>query len=330
MAGNRLVITLIEYDAAHYSERQIERVEELAACLNGPGKCWINIDGLEDAAMLQRLGDLFGLHPLAIEDVLQTVQRPKVEEYEDHFYIVAQMVYAEAPLRVEFEQVSIFFSGRFLITIQEAPGRDVFEPVRARLRNGHAFSRSRGYDDLAYQLVDAIVDQFFPVLERLGEAVEDLEIALLKRPSKKELHQLHALKRILLKMRRNAWPMREMVNALIRDESGMVTSETKVFLRDCYDHTIQILDMIETYRDILGGMMDLYLSSLSMRTNEIMRVLTVVSTIFIPLTFIVGVYGMNFDYMPELRTRYGYFICLGVMGVLAVGMLILFRRNKWL
>ncbi len=330
MNQERPLITLIQYDADHYEERQIERLEELVTGLRETARCWINIDGLQDVQLLQQLGERFGLHALALEDVQDTVQRPKVEEYEDHFYMVAQMVEAEPPMHVEFEQVSIFFSRRFLITIQERPGRDVFEPVRARLRSGHGPSRSLGYDYLAYLLLDAVIDQFFPAVEMLGEVVEDLEMRLLKHPSRKELRQLHALKRILLRLRRNAWPMREMVNALLRDESGLVSRETKIFLRDCYDHSIQILDMIETYRDILASMMDLYLSGVSMRTNEIMRVLTVVSTIFIPLTFIAGVYGMNFENMPELKTRYGYFVCLAVMGGLAFGMLALFRRNKWL
>jgi len=206
----------------------------------------------------------------------------------------------------------------------------VFDPVRVRLRNGRGFARTRGHDYLAYSLIDAGVDHFFPVLEPLGEAVEELQSELLEHPKRASLTKLHELKRALLFLRRNAWPVRELVTSLTRDESGLVQPETKIFLRDCYDHTIQIMDVIEGYRDIATGMMDIYLSSLGMRTNEVMRVLTVVSTIFIPLTFIVGLYGMNFEYMPELKTHYGYPVTLGIMLLLAIGMLAVFRKKKWL
>ncbi len=324
------LITLIQYDAETYEEHRVERIEEVFACRDNSKVSWINIDGLSDVEMLSQLGKHFGLHPLALEDVLHTPQRPKIEAFENHFFVVMEMAYADGPFNVIFEQISIFFGANFLITIQEEALHDVFDPVRVRLRNGRGYARTRGHDYLAYSLIDAGVDHFFPVLELLGDAVEELEDELLEHPSRESLIKLQELKRALLFLRRNAWPVRELVTSLTRDESGLIKPETKIFLRDCYDHTIQIMDVIEGYRDIATGMMDIYLSSLGMRTNEVMRVLTVVSTIFIPLTFIVGLYGMNFEYMPELKTRYGYPVTVGVMVLLAIGMLAVFRKKKWL
>jgi magnesium transporter len=323
------VITLMEYDGATLEERQVGSIEETFPCRDNSKVSWINIDGLADVELFRALGLHFGLHPLALEDVLHVPQRPKIEEYADHFFIVAQMVYCDEG-EVEFEQVSIFLGRNFLITIQEEALRDVFDPVRARLRVGRGFIRTMRHDYLAYALLDAVVDHFFPVLEVLGERVENLEDRVIEHPTRESVVEIHDLKRQLLRLRRSAWPQREVVNALSRDESGLIHQETKAFLRDCYDHTIQIMDLIETYRDLTSGMMDLYLSSLGIRTNDIMRVLTVVTTIFIPLTFIVGVYGMNFENMPELKSRYGYFFVLGGMAAVAIGMLLFFKRKRWL
>jgi magnesium transporter len=323
------VITLMEFDGETLEEGRVASIEETFACRDNSKLSWINIDGLADVELFRALGRHFGLHPLALEDVLHVPQRPKFEEYSDHFFIVAQMVYCDAG-DVEFEQVSIFLGRNFLITIQEEALRDVFEPVRTRLRLGRGFIRTMRHDYLAYALLDAIVDHFFPVLEVLGERVENLEDRVIEHPTRESVVEIHDLKRQLLRLRRSAWPQREVVNALSRDESGLVRQETKAFLRDCYDHTVQIMDLIESYRDVTTGMMDLYLSSLGIRTNEIMRVLTVVTTIFIPLTFIVGVYGMNFENMPELKTRHGYFIVLAGMAAVAIGMLLFFKRKRWL
>ncbi len=324
------VLTLIEYDAEHFEERQLASLEE-AFHPRPPGRVlWLNIDGLGDAELFARLGQHFGLHPLALEDVQHTVQRPKLEAYDDHFFLVAQMAHAEGAFQVNFEQVSFFAGPGFVITIQEDHPHDVFEPVRQRLRAGRGFGRARGSDYLLYALVDAVIDHFFPVLEPLGDALEDLEEELMDHPVRECVVRVHELKRVLMALRRNVWPMRELVGGLLRDDTGYISKETAIFLRDCYDHCIQIMDVIETDRDLAASMMDIYLSSLGMRTNEIMRVLTVVSTVFIPLTFIVGVYGMNFENMPELHHPYGYFICLGFMLALALAMLYLFRRKKWI
>jgi magnesium transporter len=323
-------ITLIQYNESSYQERVLERIEEAFTVANRKTVTWINIDGLGDIDLLQKLGDHFGLHPLALEDVMNAPQRPKVEEYDSHFFIIAQMAYFEAEDDILFEQLSLFFSKNFVITIQENDERDVFSQLRSRLKNGRGFARSRGHDYLAYAILDAVVDHFFPVLEPLGDCIESLEDDLLENPDRTLMVKLHDMKRGLLHLRRNAWPMRDVVSFLTRDESGMVGKETKIFLRDCYDHTIQIMEVIESYRDLSASLMDIYLSSLGMRTNDVMRVLTVVSTIFIQLTFIVGVYGMNFEFMPELKSHYGYAIIWFVMIGLAVGMLAIFKKNKWL
>jgi len=324
------IITLLEYSATTCEERRVESVDELGAC-RGNGKVnWIDIDGLADVAVLNKLGEQFGLHPLALEDVLHAPQRPKVEEFENHFFIVAQIPFWGEAQNVTFEQVSLFFGADFLISIQENPTSDVFEPVRARIHSGRGFGRTRGHDYLAYALLDSVVDCFFPVLEALGEAIEVLEEELLDRPTRESLVHLHEIKRTLLIIRRNIWPVRELFTALSRDESGLVTHETTIFLRDCNDHTIRLMDVVENYRDLTASMMDIYLSSVGMRTNEVMRVLTVVSSIFIPLTFIAGVYGMNFEVMPGLKSPTGFAMCVGGMFLLSVGMLAVFRFKKWL
>lgn len=335
--GQGAALSLIYYDGDRFDEEALpnaealfDRLKEIGVERGGKGVCWVNIEGLGDMELLRKVGQHFGLHPLALEDVTMAVQRPKVEEYDDHLFIVMQVPHGNGPYGVIFEQVSLFYGATFLISIQEEPRYDVFEMVRTRLRSNRGFGRTRGHDYLAYALIDAVVDHFFPILEPLGESIEKLEDVLLKQPSQKCMKQLHDLKRALLLLRRNAWPLREVVNALTRDESGLVTRETRIFLRDCYDHSIQIMDVIEGYRDLSTSMMDIYLSSLGVRTNEIMRVLTVVSTVFIPLTFIAGVYGMNFKNMPELAWRYGYAACLLVMALLAIGMLGYFRSKRWL
>ena len=329
------VVTLIEYDEQSLEERNVVNIEEIFGCRDNEKVSWINIDGIADVALLQKVATHFGLHPLALEDVLNTSQRPKLEEYKDHFFIVSRMVYGDAVDTLRFEQFSMFLGKNFLITIQEDADYDVFDPIRKRIRQGRGMIRKTKNDYLAYALLDAIVDFYFPVLESIGESVETIEEQLLETPTRQLALDLHEMKRKLLQLRRSAWPQREIISQLHRDDSGLVQAETKIFLRDCYDHTIQIMDVIESYRDITTGLMDLYLSSISTRTNEVMRILTIISSIFIPITFIAGVYGMNFDpkaspfNMPELGTRYGYPICLSVMLLIVVGMLTFFKKKKW-
>ena len=324
------VFTVIEYDGDSYDERQVPRIQDVFGA-RGNGKVhWIDLDGLGDLEALNQLAAHFHLHPLAIEDVLHAPQRPKIEEYQDHFFIVTQIPAWNDRHEVIFEQASLFLGADFLITLQENPRTDIFSSVRARLRSGRGFARTRGHDYLAYAILDSVVDQFFPILETLGETIETLEDELLEHPSRESLIQLHEIKRTLLRIRRNVWPLRDLFNTLVRDESSLIGHDTKLFLRDCYDHTVRLMDVIESYRDLTASMMDIYLSSVGMRTNEVMRVLTVVSTIFIPLTFIVGVYGMNFEAIPGLKSPYGFPVCVGGMVLLAIGMLGIFRHKKWI
>ncbi|MEI6277784.1 MAG: magnesium/cobalt transporter CorA [Verrucomicrobiae bacterium] len=328
-------ISLIQYDAETILEADFKTFEELAARLDPAKVNWINIDGLGDVELLKKLADHFQIHPLAIEDVLNTAQRPKLEHYTNHFFIVTEMIYFDETEQLAFEQISLFLGEYFVITLQEERGHDVFEAVRARLRAGRGYSRKRKADYLAYALLDATVDRIFPVLESVGDSIEAVEEELLDKPSRATIKKLYEAKRLLLFLRRAAWPQREIFNSLLRDDTGLIGRETQIFLRDCYDHTTQIIDIIESCRDLTAGLMDLYLSSLGFRTNEIMRVLTIVSVVFIPLTFLAGVYGMNFNTeqkwnMPELNWPFGYLAFWALCLSIVTGMLLFFKRKKWL
>ncbi len=334
------VITLIEYDGTHLEERRVTDHNELRSHLDNNRVTWINIDGLGDISVLRFLGERFNLHPLALEDVLDTGQRPKVEHYDDYLFIVAEMLYLDRAEQMCGEQVSMFLGKNFLITLQEEPESDVFEPVRARIRSGSGQIRKLGSDYLAYALLDSIIDHYYPVLESVGMAIDKIEDEQVENPMKHSVRDLHEHKRRLAHIRRYVWPLRDVINSLLHEETVLVKKGTKVFLRDCYDHTVQLMDLVESYRDVLSGLMDVYLSSVSIRTNEIMRVLTVISSVFIPLTFIVGVYGMNFASehdgqklpwnMPELYSRYGYVGILLVMLGVAVFQILFFKRRRWL
>jgi magnesium transporter len=329
------VITLIQYNSETIFETQCESFEDLMRRFDPSLTNWINVDGLYDIELLRKLGERFNIHPLALEDVLNTTQRPKVEQYDDSFFIVSEMIYEGDDRRITLEQLSLFLGKTYVLTIQEESERDVFEQVRSRLRSGRGYARKMKSDYLAYALLDATVDQFYPILESVGESIESIEEVLLRKPSRETLRRLYEAKRLLLQLRRTAWPQREIFNTLIRDDSGLILKDTQIFLRDCYDHTSQIIDILESYRDLATGLMEVYLSSLGFRTNEIMRVLTVISSIFIPLTFLAGVYGMNFNTdlpwnMPELNWPFGYILCLGVMASIAAGMILFFKRKRWL
>lgn len=294
------------------------------------GVLWINVDGLHDVDLLRRLGEAAGAHPLAMEDVASIGQRPKVEDYDDHLFIVAHMLQVqEAPFRIQDEQIALLVAPGLLISFQEQPG-DVFGPVRERLRAGKGRIRSHGSDYLAYALIDALVDSYFHVMERMGERIETLEGEMVERPDHDAMQRLHHLKRELLLVRRSVWPLREMMAALLRVEAPLVHDTTKVYLRDIHDHSYQIIDTVELLRDVTLGVRDLYLSALSNRTNEVMKVLTVMASIFIPLTFIAGVYGMNFEYMPELAMPWAYPAVLGLMVGVALGLLGMFRWRGWI
>jgi magnesium transporter len=332
-ASGKVSIEIISYSPDAIEERTVATAEEVFPYRDAPGVTWINVNGLHDVELLQKLGDHFGLHPLALEDVLNTGQRPKIEDYETHEFIVMKQLHWNG--RITTEQTCLFLGASHVLSLQEDPG-DCFDAIRERLRKGSGRLRRLGSDYLAYALVDAMVDQAFPILERVGERIEDLEEEVLEAPTRRTLAEIRQTKHDLLQLRRAAWPQREVLHAMQREDSRFVRKDTRVYLRDLYDHTIQILDMIETYRDLTAGMLDVYLSSLSNRMNEIMKVLTIISTIFIPLTFIVGLYGMNFDTragplnMPELHWPYGYVAVLLLMAAVAGGMLVYFRRKDWI
>jgi magnesium transporter len=320
---------LISYNQ---DELQDHLVESAADCRRPePSKrtCWFNIEGVHEIAVIQTLGTNFGLHALVMEDILNTDHRPKVENHDDYLYIVLKMLqYDEEAAETRTEQLSLIVGNNYVLAFQERSG-DVFDGVRKRLSSGRSI-RQRGPDYLAYALIDAIVDNYFVLLERFGDEVELLEEELLNNPTPRTLSRIHHFKREMLLLRKAVWPLREVLSSLTRDESRLISAETRLFLRDVYDHTIHIIDTIETIRDLLSGMLDLYVSSVSNRMNEIMKVLTIFASVFMPLTFIAGVYGMNFRYMPELALPWAYPATLLLMLGVAVGLMSFFRWKKWL
>lgn len=318
---------MLRYDADRLVETELDGPDALPGDVGRGDVVWIDVTGLADIALIERIGAAFGLHPLALEDVVHTHQRPKAEEYDDHLYIVTRMACAAGT--ADHEQVSLFLGKGFAITFQERPG-DCFEPVRERLRRGRGRIRGAGADYLAYALIDAVVDGYFPLLESHGERIERLEDEVTRDARSDHIDDIHAVKRDLLGLRRAIWPQREMLNMLVRDENPLVQPATRVYLRDAYDHVIQLMDMLESYREIASGLVDIHLSAMSTRMNEIMKVLTVIASVFIPLSFIAGVYGMNFETMPELGWRFGYPAALLLMLGCALGLLWYFRRKGWI
>ncbi len=321
-------VHVIRYDASSIEEVDLAAPWDVSSLQSEGRVVWIDVQGLADLELLARLGETFGLHPLALEDVVSISQRAKVEDYDSHLYAIARMPEVTDEMFLT-DQTSLFIGRDYLITFQERYG-DCLGPVRERLRRGKGLIRRSGPDYLAYAILDAIIDAYFPVLEVYGERLEDLEREVSERPSRYSMTRIHRERRTLLSLRRAVWPMRDALGALIRDESPLITAQTRVYLRDCHDHAVQIIEMVETDRELATGLVEIFLSTLSQRLNEVIKVLTIISTIFIPLTFIVGVYGMNFDWMPELRWRYGYPIVMGGMAVLALLMLWYFARRGWI
>ena len=320
-------ITLIDYDEQNFQEKQVSSIEECFEFKETPTITWINIDGIHEVDVVEKLGKHFDLHPLSLEDILDTNQRPKFEDFEKYLFIVLKMLsYGD---EIEEEQVSLVLGENFVISFQERVG-DVFEPIRDRIRNSKGRIRKSGADYLCYSLMDAVVDNYFSILERIGDKIESMEEKLISAPTQKTLQQIHKLKREMIILRKSIWPLRELINGLQRNESSLIGETTGIYLRDTYDHTIQVIDTVESLRDVVSGMLDIYLSSISNSMNAVMKVLTIIATIFIPLTFIAGIYGMNFRYMPELEWRWAYPLVLVVMGIVAIGMLIYFRKKKWL
>lgn len=323
-------LVLIDYSQAQATRIRLQAPEDCRPYLDTESVSWVDVQGLGSEEVLQRLGQVFHLHPLVLEDVVNVPQRPKVEDYEDQLVIITRMVMLK-PQGEGFisEQVSLVLGKYYLLTVQEEPEHDCFGPVRDRIRFNRGIIRNNGPDYLAYALIDAIIDGFFPVLEAYGERIERLEDEVVSNPTRQTLEKVHQVRRDLLALRRSIWPQREALNQLIRDGSPLINSNVQIYLRDCYDHVIQLLDIVETYRELASSLMDVYLSSVSNRMNEIMKILTVISTIFIPLTFIVGVYGMNFEYMPELEQPWGYPLVWAVMLAVAAGLIVFFWRRGW-
>ena len=325
-----LKITVINYDETHFQEREIKTIEECFVYKDKPTVTWINIDGLHQVEILEKLGNCYELHPLVLEDILNTDQRPKMEDYGEYIYIVLRMLdYSDTDKGIVTEQVSLILGPNFVFSFQEKEG-DVFNPVRERIRNSKGRIRRMGADYLAYALLDSIVDNYFIILEKFGEKIEFLEEELVSQPKPETLQTIHHLKKEMIFLRKAVWPLREVISGLERGESSLIKQGTGIYLRDVYDHTVQVIDTIETYRDMLSGMLDIYLSSVSNRLNAVMKVLTVIATIFMPLTFLAGIYGMNFKYMPELDWRWGYPVIWLIMIGIGVFMLVYFRKKKWL
>jgi len=328
------LVRLLAYHPDHCEFFEQTTLAEIASVRRSRRKVWVDVQGVGDAEIVRQIGELFGFHPLALEDVLNVHQRPKVDDYGDHVYCVLRMPEQRVPLRLE--QMSVFFGKDFVVTFQEDPG-DPLDPVRERLRAGRGKARSSGSDYLAYAILDAIVDHYFPVLEGFADRIDQLEEQVLGQGHDEVIGALQEIRRELLLLRRAVWPLREMIGSLSREEfSDLVSEATRPYLRDCQDHTAQLMDVLDNCRDLSTTLMDAYLSTVALRTNEVMRVLTIISTIFIPLTFIVGVYGMNFDAeasplnMPELHWYYGYPFVLGCMLVTALGLVHFFRTKGWL
>jgi magnesium transporter len=324
-------VELIEYDSGHLEKRALTSLKECAIPKPAPTVTWINVEGVSQAEVMQHFGECFGIHPLVLEDILATDQRPKAEDYGDYLYVVLKMLAIDAKTgEVRAEQLSLILGENYVLSFQEGLEGDVFEPVRVRIRNEKGRLRCTGADYLLHALLDVIVDNYFLVLERLAERIEEIENELIENPTTATVHAIYGLKREMLFLHKAVWPLREVVGSLQRRDSQLIQDATVIYLRDLYDHTIQVVDTLETLRDMLSGMLDIYLSSVSNRLNEVMKVLTIIATIFMPLTFVTGLYGMNFKHMPELEWHYGYFMVLAVLASIIIGMLVFFRRKRWI
>lgn len=326
---DNVIITVTNYNKDRLQEQEIASIEEAVQYLDEHSNTWINVEGIHDVDFIKQFESHFKVHPLTLEDIVNSGQRPKVEEFDDYIYIVLKFLhYHEEDNKISSEQISLIFAQNFLISFQEASST-MFLSVKERIDKGKGRIRKLECDYLAYALVDAIVDNNFLILEKIGEKIENLEEDIVEGPTPKTLQSIHGMKREIIYMRKQVWPIRELINSMGKGEYSIIKETTEIFFRDVYDHTIQIIDTIESYRDILSGMTDLYLSTISHKMNEVMKVLTIIATIFIPITFIAGIYGMNFKYMPELEWRWGYLGVWLIMCVLVVGMLFYFKKKKW-
>ncbi len=322
-------ISVIDYDETHVDRKEVLRVEECLPYKESATTTWVNIDGLGDVGVIGDAGRMFDINSLVLEDILHTGQRPKIEEYEDIVFFVLRMIsYDDEADRVFEEQLSLVLGRNVLISFQEKPG-DIFNPLRERIIQGKSRIRRKGADYLAYELIDIVIDNYFEVLDKVELKLERLDEELFSDSSMETFREINDLKKELIQLRKSTWPLREIVNSITKNELGVIDESNLIYFRDVYDHIIHVIDILETFRDMVAAMHDTYMNYVNNRMNEIMKVLTVIATIFIPLTFIAGVYGMNFRYMPELEWQWGYFGVLGVMAAMFVGMVFYFRKKQW-
>jgi len=323
-------IELIDYDAKKYNLKKLDSVEAAFPFKETPTVSWLNMIGLHDTGMIQKLGSHFGIHSLVLEDILNTEQRPKIEIHDNYLFISLKMLtYDSVQKEIQNEQISLILGKQFVLSFQEREG-DVLQPIRERIKNSASRLRKFAPDYLVYAIMDIIIDHYFYVLECVDEEITQLEDQVVSKPDPEQLQRIHFLKRELVNFRRNVWPVREIVSSLIREEYHLVQESTEPFMQDLYDHVLNVSEMIESLRDMVSALMDVYLSNISNRMNEVMKVLTIIATMFIPLSFIAGIYGMNFEYMPELGWRYSYFVLWGIILIAAGGMMYYFKRKKWL
>jgi len=323
-------ISVIDYNEEEFIKREGVKAEDCFPFKDKDSVTWINIDGVHNTGIIEKIGEYFGLHPLVMEDIGNTTQRPKVEDFDNYIFVVLKMIYYDnIGEKNEVEQVSLILGKNFVISFQEREG-DVFDSVRERIEKGKGRIRKMGSDYLLYSLIDALVDNYFFVLEKMGDKIEELEEDVVEQIAPESLRNIHKSKKEMILLRRSVWPLREVINSLVRDKTALISENVIIYFRDVYDHTIQVIDTVETFRDMLSGLHDTYLSSISNKMNEIMKVLTMFAAIFIPLTFIAGIYGMNFAFMPELNWRWGYFTVWGVFLLVGGTMLLYFKRKKWL
>ena len=325
-----VVINLLDYDEANYTEKKIGNIKDCLPHKKSSTVTWINVSGVHNTKIIEDVGKYFNIHPLVLEDIANTTKRPKVEEYDDYLFIILKMVYFNQETKdINVEQVSILIGKNYVISFEERHG-DILEPLLNRIRNNKGRIRRLNSDYLCYSIIDTIIDHYFTILESIGEQIEDLEDNLIDNPEKKTLNSIYKLKQELVYLRKSIWPTREVVSWLQRTEHKLIDESVFIYLRDVYDHTVQVVETVETFRDLASGMLDLYLSTVSNKMNEVMKVLTIFAAIFIPLTFIAGVYGMNFDYFPELHWKFGYFGALGIMTLVVIIMIIFFKKKKWM
>jgi magnesium transporter len=328
--NKKVVIKIIDFNETEFEERPLDQAEECFMYKDKKSVTWIDVEGVHDTKTIEKIATHFGLHPLVMEDIANTQQRPKMEEFDDYIFVVIKMLrYNQTKQLIEAEHLSIVMGNNFVITFQEGLEGDVFDGIRERLRQGKGRTRKSGSDFLVYSMLDMVTDSYFVILESLGDKIEDLENEAILKPEASVVGGIYRMKREMMLMRKAVWPVREIINSISHSENNLIQKSTQIYLRDVYDHTIQIIDTIELYRDMLAGMLDIYLSSISYKMNSVMKVLTIIATIFIPLTFVTSIYGMNFEFMPELKWKYGYLMVWGIM-LTGIGfMLYYFKKKQW-